>query len=36
MLFAIGAGDQVVAVDKYSYYPEEAPVTDLGRLGSEH
>lgn len=28
-LFAIGAGDQVVAVDEYSYYPEEAPVTDL-------
>ena len=29
MLFAIGAGDQVVAVDQFSYYPEEAPVTDL-------
>ncbi len=29
MLFAIGAGDQVVAVDQYSYYPPEAPVTDL-------
>jgi len=29
MLFAIGAGDQVVAVDAYSYYPAEAPVTDL-------
>jgi iron complex transport system substrate-binding protein len=29
MLFAIGAGDQVVAVDEYSTYPEEAPVTDL-------
>jgi iron complex transport system substrate-binding protein len=28
-LFAIGAGDQVVAVDDYSYYPAEAPVTDL-------
>ena len=28
-LFAIGAGDQVVAVDEYSYYPAEAPVTDL-------
>ncbi len=28
-LFAIGAGDQVTAVDQYSYYPEEAPVTDL-------
>lgn len=29
MLFAVGAGPQVVAVDEYSYYPEEAPVTDL-------
>lgn len=29
MLFAVGAGDQVVAVDEYSYYPAEAPVTDL-------
>lgn len=29
MLFAIGAGDQVVAVDDNSYFPEEAPVTDL-------
>jgi iron complex transport system substrate-binding protein len=28
-LFAIGAGDQVVAVDEYSTYPAEAPVTDL-------
>jgi iron complex transport system substrate-binding protein len=28
-LFAIGAGDQVAAVDEYSYYPAEAPVTDL-------
>ncbi|MGF1618969.1 MAG: ABC transporter substrate-binding protein [Acidimicrobiia bacterium] len=28
-LFAIGAGDQVVAVDDQSNYPEEAPVTDL-------
>lgn len=25
MLFAIGAGDEVVAVDKYSNYPPEAP-----------
>src|SRR5512145_1136330 len=25
MLFAIGADDQVVAADEYSYYPEEAP-----------
>jgi iron complex transport system substrate-binding protein len=29
MLFAIGAGDQVAAVDSYSYHPPEAPVTDL-------
>ena len=29
MLFAIGAGDQVVAVDELSYFPAEAPVTDL-------
>ena len=29
ILFAIGAGYQVVAVDAFSYYPEEAPVTDL-------
>ncbi len=29
MLFAIGAGEQVVAVDEYSYYPVDAPVTDL-------
>ncbi len=29
MLFAVGAGDLVVAVDQYSYYPDEAPVTDL-------
>ncbi|MXW60766.1 MAG: ABC transporter substrate-binding protein [Acidimicrobiaceae bacterium] len=29
ILFAIGAGPQVVAVDSYSYYPPEAPVTDL-------
>ena len=29
MLFAIGAGDQVVAVDTFSDYPPEAPVTDL-------
>ena len=28
MLFAIGAGPQVVAVDSYSYYPEEAPVVE--------
>ena len=29
MVFAIGAGDRVVAVDQFSYYPSEAPVTDL-------
>ena len=29
MLFAIGAAEQVVAVDEFSYYPDEAPVTDL-------
>lgn len=29
MLFAIGAGDQIVAVDDQSNYPEEAPMTDL-------
>ncbi|WP_049577322.1 ABC transporter substrate-binding protein [Nocardiopsis sp. SBT366] len=29
MLFAIGAGDQVEAVDDYSNHPDEAPTTDL-------
>ncbi|MFW5416725.1 ABC transporter substrate-binding protein [Nocardiopsis sp. CNT-189] len=29
MLFAVGAGEQVAAVDEYSNYPEEAPTTDL-------
>jgi len=29
MLFAIGAGEQVIAVDEFSNYPEEAPTTDL-------
>lgn len=29
MLFAIGAGDQVIAVDSLSNYPAAAPVTDL-------
>lgn len=29
MLFAIGAGDKVVAADDYSTYPEEAPRTGL-------
>ncbi len=28
-LFAVGAGDQVIAVDDQSSYPEESPVTDL-------
>ncbi|WP_130011682.1 ABC transporter substrate-binding protein [Serinicoccus sediminis] len=29
ILFAIGAGDQVVAADAFSTYPAEAPTTDL-------
>ncbi|HKX71307.1 MAG TPA: ABC transporter substrate-binding protein, partial [Acidimicrobiales bacterium] len=29
MIYAIGAGDQVVAVDDYSNYPEGTPMTDL-------
>lgn len=29
MIFAVGAGDQVVAVDQYSNYPPEVPTTDL-------
>jgi len=29
MLFAIGAGDQVVAADSYSDYPSDAPTTKL-------
>ncbi|MBT4677260.1 MAG: ABC transporter substrate-binding protein [Acidimicrobiaceae bacterium] len=29
MLFAIGAGDQMIAVDSLSTFPAEAPVTDL-------
>jgi len=29
VLFAVGAGDQVVAVDDRSNYPADAPVTDL-------
>ena len=28
-LFAVGAGDQVAAVDDQSDYPEQAPITDL-------
>lgn len=31
-LFAIGAGDQVVAADQFSYFPEDAPTTDLDAL----
>nr|WP_156001761.1 ABC transporter substrate-binding protein [Streptomonospora sp. PA3] len=29
MLFAVGAGDEVVAADEYSDHPKEAPTTDL-------
>ena len=29
ILFAIGAGEQVVAADAYSNYPDQAPTTDL-------
>jgi iron complex transport system substrate-binding protein len=29
MLFAVGAGDQVVAVDRYSNFPAGTPMTDL-------
>jgi iron complex transport system substrate-binding protein len=32
MLFAIGAGDQVVAVDDQSNYPANAPATDLSGI----
>jgi iron complex transport system substrate-binding protein len=32
MLFAIGAGEKVVAVDDQSNYPPEAPTTDLSGL----
>ena len=32
ILFAIGAGTQVVAVDSYSTYPKEAPITLLSSL----
>ena len=28
-LFAIGAGDQIVAVDEFSTFPDDAPTTDL-------
>lgn len=29
ILFAIGAGDQIIAVDAFSTYPENAPTTEL-------
>lgn len=29
ILFAIGAGDQVIAADEYSTYPKQAPITEL-------
>lgn len=29
ILYAIGAGDRVIAVDPFSTYPEDAPVSDL-------
>jgi iron complex transport system substrate-binding protein len=29
MLFAVGAGEQVLAVDEYSTFPDSAPITDL-------
>ncbi|MGH2540184.1 MAG: ABC transporter substrate-binding protein [Actinomycetota bacterium] len=29
MLFAVGAGDQVEAVDEFSTFPDDAPVTEL-------
>jgi cobalamin transport system substrate-binding protein len=32
MLYAIGAGTQVKAVDKYSNFPPDAPTTDLSAL----
>ena len=32
MLYAIGAGPQVTAVDSYSNYPADAPITDLSAL----
>lgn len=34
-LFAVGAGDQVVAVDDQSNYPEQAPQTDLSGLNAD-
>jgi iron complex transport system substrate-binding protein len=32
MIFAIDAGEQVVAVDEFSYYPPQAPTTKLSGL----
>ena len=32
MIYAIGAGPQVTAVDSYSTYPADAPITDLSAL----
>jgi len=32
LLFALGAGDQVVAADEFSDYPPEAPTTDLSGI----
>lgn len=32
MLFAVGAGDQVVAADSFSNFPPEAPTTDLAAI----
>ena len=34
-LYAIGAGDQVVAVDQFSDFPANAPRTDLSALSSD-
>lgn len=34
-LYAIGAGDQVTAVDSYSNYPPEAPRTELSSLEAD-
>ena len=35
ILFAIGAGGQVAAVDRHSNFPPEAPTTDLDGLNAE-
>ncbi|MEU3272917.1 ABC transporter substrate-binding protein [Saccharomonospora sp. NPDC006951] len=34
-LFAVGAGDQVVAVDSFSNYPEDAPTTSLSGINAD-